>query len=372
MVDVNAIGAGGGSIAWLDAARAGCASGRNRPAPSRARRATAAAARGDGHRRVGGARLSRPGLFRRRHACASTPSLRARRSTRTVARPLGMSLERGGARHPSRASTRRWPKASGCVSIRRGVDPRRLTLVPLGGAGPLHATALAEELGIGRIVVPRYPGVLSAAGLLVAPVEHEVSAALPSPLADVDVGRACVARSPQLDRRCARADGGGGSRAPTTADPVLRRRLLRRPVAITSKSPLDAATRRPARRGSIGDFLARARPASTVTARDAAGAHRQPARRARIEAGWRDRRGAAYVPNGRRRCKGTRRDRARRRTMLDRAAIYDRAGAGRRACDCGPAIVEQADTTTLVEPGWRGRVARRRHADPRARGGIRR
>src|SRR5579883_1877207 len=69
------------------------------------------------------------------------------------------------------------------VSIRQGFDPRKFTLVPLGGAGPLHATAVARELGISRILVPRYPGVLSAAGLLAAEIEHEVSQAFPRDLA---------------------------------------------------------------------------------------------------------------------------------------------------------------------------------------------
>ena len=52
------------------------------------------------------------------------------------------------------------------VSIGRGIDPRGYALLPLGGAGPIHATALAAELGISRIIVPPHPGVLSAAGLL--------------------------------------------------------------------------------------------------------------------------------------------------------------------------------------------------------------
>jgi N-methylhydantoinase A len=62
------------------------------------------------------------------------------------------------------------------VSVRQGIDPRKHALVPLGGAGGIHATALARELGITRIIVPRIPGVLAAAGLLAAPTEHEVSA----------------------------------------------------------------------------------------------------------------------------------------------------------------------------------------------------
>ena len=70
--------------------------------------------------------------------------------------------------------------------IRQGFDPRAFSLVALGGGGPLHACALAEELDITRIIIPRHPGVLSAAGLLAAPVEHEVSVGFPHDLDSVD------------------------------------------------------------------------------------------------------------------------------------------------------------------------------------------
>ena len=59
----------------------------------------------------------------------------------------------------------------------------------MGGAGPLHACALARDLGIGRIIVPRHPGVVSAAGLLAAPVEHEVASAFGEPLAGLDTAK---------------------------------------------------------------------------------------------------------------------------------------------------------------------------------------
>ena len=54
------------------------------------------------------------------------------------------------------------------ISVERGFDPRRFTLLPFGGAGPMHALDLAEALTIGRVLVPRYPGVLSALGLALA------------------------------------------------------------------------------------------------------------------------------------------------------------------------------------------------------------
>jgi N-methylhydantoinase A/oxoprolinase/acetone carboxylase beta subunit len=60
------------------------------------------------------------------------------------------------------------------VTVERGVDPRRLALVAFGGAGPLHACALAEALGMAAVVVPPRAGVLSAAGCLAAPVAREL------------------------------------------------------------------------------------------------------------------------------------------------------------------------------------------------------
>ena len=63
------------------------------------------------------------------------------------------------------------------VSVERGHDPRDFTLVAFGGAGPLHACDLASALRIPRVLVPPYPGVLSALGMATAPVVKELSAA---------------------------------------------------------------------------------------------------------------------------------------------------------------------------------------------------
>src|SRR5690606_36578847 len=64
------------------------------------------------------------------------------------------------------------------VSVERGHDPRLFTLLPFGGAGPLHACDLAAALGVTRILCPPIPGALSAYGMLMADVTSETSAAL--------------------------------------------------------------------------------------------------------------------------------------------------------------------------------------------------
>ena len=71
------------------------------------------------------------------------------------------------------------------VSLEQGYDPREYTLVPFGGAGPLHACDLAQSLGIDKLLIPRHPGVLSALGLLMADVSSDTSQAVLRPVAEL-------------------------------------------------------------------------------------------------------------------------------------------------------------------------------------------
>ncbi len=81
------------------------------------------------------------------------------------------------------------------VSVERGHDPRDYTLVPFGGAGPLHAAALAEALGMPRVLVPPAPGALSALGLLMADVTHDASRALLTPIGALQGDPASIQRA---------------------------------------------------------------------------------------------------------------------------------------------------------------------------------
>ncbi len=86
------------------------------------------------------------------------------------------------------------------VSTERGRDPREFTLLAFGGAGPIHAAALAEDMGISRVVVPLYPGLFSALGLLMADYRHDYIAPIASPLASVRTDQV-LARYDQLRDR---------------------------------------------------------------------------------------------------------------------------------------------------------------------------
>ena len=187
MVDVNAIGAGGGSIAWLDGAgglRVGPHSAASEPGP-------ACYARGGNEATVTDASLVLGLLDPDRFAGGAIrlDPERAREAIRVrVAEPLGLRVEDAAA-GIHRVVNAQMVEGIRLVSVKQGFDPREFSLVAMGGAGPLHACALARDLGIDRIIVPRHPGVLSAAGLLAASIEHEIASAFGEPVAGLAMAK---------------------------------------------------------------------------------------------------------------------------------------------------------------------------------------
>ena len=101
----------------------------------------------------------------------------AQTALQALADQMGLSLD-AAARGVIALANANIDRAVRRVSIARGHDPRRFTLVAFGGAGPLHACDVAARLNIPRVLVPRYPGVLCALGLLVADVTRDYSHSL--------------------------------------------------------------------------------------------------------------------------------------------------------------------------------------------------
>jgi N-methylhydantoinase A len=165
MVDVHTVGAGGGSIAWRDhggALRVGPRSAGAQPGP-------ACYGRGGTEPTVTDANLLL-GYLAPDSALAGGVELdreAARRSVASLAEQLEMG-EVETAEGIVRVANQEMVRALRVVTVERGVDPRGFALLPFGGAGPMHAAALAEELEISRIVCPRASGVLSALGLIAA------------------------------------------------------------------------------------------------------------------------------------------------------------------------------------------------------------
>jgi N-methylhydantoinase A/oxoprolinase/acetone carboxylase beta subunit len=98
-------------------------------------------------------------------------------------------------------------RAVRAVTVERGIDPRPLTLVAFGGAGPLHACALADAIGMAAVIVPPRAGVLSAVGLLCAPVQRDLVRSWPTPSDHGGLEEAHI----QLAIEASRAVGGGAT-----------------------------------------------------------------------------------------------------------------------------------------------------------------
>ena len=90
-----------------------------------------------------------------------------------IAEPLGLDLIEAAA-GILRVANATMARGIRVVSVERGHDPRRLTLVPFGGAGPMHGSPLARELAIPRLLIPPTPGILCALGMLVADLRHDL------------------------------------------------------------------------------------------------------------------------------------------------------------------------------------------------------
>ncbi len=163
MLDVHTVGAGGGSVAWADpggALRVGPRSAGARPGP-------ACYGNGGEEPTVTDANLLL-GYLGGEGGLAGGVELdrdAAERAVGGLADRLGLALD-DAARGIVAVANAEMVRALRVVTVERGVDPRGFALLPFGGAGPLHAAAIAEELGIGRIICPRTGGVLSALGLI--------------------------------------------------------------------------------------------------------------------------------------------------------------------------------------------------------------
>ena len=242
------------------------------------------------------------------------------------------------------------------ISVQRGYDPRDYTLVAFGGAGPLHAVRLARELDITRVLVPRNPGILCATGLLLTDLRADFAstrlstleaAALPALAAAFDAlaTRALAWFSdehvPEGDRRTLR-----------TVD--LRYAGQNYEIAVPlPDGPIDAGTLDVLREGfaaahgRLYGFVAEGEAIQLVTTRtEATGIVRKASFPAHDDAGP-DASGAIV---------GTRDVWLPEAGRFVACPVYDREKlrAGNRIA--GPAIVEQMDATTVVLPGWNGRV----------------
>lgn len=170
-IDLVAIGAGGGTIAWVDAGgslRVGPDSAGADPGP-------ACLGRGNDQPTITDAHLFLGRLQADRYLGGDVtiyPEL-AERAIATLADKLEMSTAEA-ASGMLRIGNANMTSATHLISVERGYDPREFALVAGGGAGPLHAVEIARELGIPNVIVPPTPGVTSALGILQVDLRHDI------------------------------------------------------------------------------------------------------------------------------------------------------------------------------------------------------
>jgi N-methylhydantoinase A len=207
MVDVHTVGAGGGSIGWRDAG------GALRVGPNSAGADPGPACYGRGGREP---TVTDANLLLGRLAPDSELAggialdvASARAAVGALASTLGMG-ELETAEGIVRVANQEMVRALRVVTVERGVDPRRFALLPFGGAGPMHAAAIAAELGIERILCPRAGGVLSALGLCASDRRRDTTRTVMLSGGDLTAARIAA----EIDELAAGLDGDPGDTEP--------------------------------------------------------------------------------------------------------------------------------------------------------------
>jgi N-methylhydantoinase A len=244
-------------------------------------------------------------------------------------------------------------------AAKRGVDLSDFTLLPFGGAGAVHAAAVAEELGMRRILVPARPGAFSALGLLCTDVVHDYIRSELRPLAEVapdhaeDIFRQLEGKArdelaaegmPAADASFARELDlrytGQGYELRTPLDGLFTGRL-------TAEALARAREKFDERHAQIHGHAAKERPLEVVSYRLRLRVS-VPKYEPREEAAPLSPRPAADAVKGLRKI-------SLNGAMTD-ATLYERDRLDVGATVTGPAIVEQLDATTVIPPGWMGQV----------------
>ena len=187
MIDIHTLGAGGGSIAWIDAGgalRAGPRSAGAVPGPACYGRGGKEPTVTDANLVLG--RLN-PEYFLGGEIPLDVDAARTAIADR-IAAPLGIGTEQAaeGVVQVINATMVRGMRA---VSVEKGFDPREFVLVAFGGGGPVHAADLARDFGTPEVLIPLAPGVTSAVGLLVADLRYDFTSTFLGPLTDGDADR---------------------------------------------------------------------------------------------------------------------------------------------------------------------------------------
>jgi len=354
-VDVETVGAGGGSVAWTDAG------GALRVGPESAGADPGPACYGNGGTEptvtdaavvlgyIGPDASLGGGLGLDFDAARDAlADLAAAADIGDAGRGDAADPATAAARGVGRVANATMARAIRSVTVERGRDPREFDLVAFGGAGPMHAAALADRLGIGRVLVPGAAGVLSAYGLLAADETHDAARTVRLGLSNATAGDLAAAFDALEARALDDASSPDAARIERAAD---CRYAGQRFEVTVSADPEDAdGSVDPATLASrFGDAHERAyghrldAAVEAVTLRVTATVP--------VEAPTVAREGAADAARGSRTVTFP-------RTGAAAATVFDRDALAPDADVTGPAVLAGAESTTVVPPGWEGRVRR--------------
>ena len=346
MVEITTIGAGGGSIAWVDGGgllRVGPKSAGSDPGPVCYGLGNTRPTVTDANVALGRINAERPigGKLAKLDKAAAEAAILA-----YVGAPLGLDATAAAAAI-IRVANGLMAGAIRLVSIERGHDPRKFVAMTFGGGGALHAGALLREVGLAKALVPRYPGVISALGCAIADMRHDAVATVNRLLEELDLADA-TARMEALMR-----DGGDlvgqGAEYAFAADMSYQGQSHTVAVNLADGPACDTAALRTAFEARYRDVYGRLLegiPIRLLNLRMTALARREAFDLAVLapaaDASLKSARGASRPVWS----DGEWRD----------TAIYDRLQLPAGAIVPGPAILEQPDGTIFVDPGLVGEV----------------
>lgn len=339
MVDMVTIGAGGGSIAQVadETLAVGPHSAGARPGPAAYGHGGTQATVTDAHVALGHLPVS---LLGGEMSLDQEAALKV--VDDNVAGPLGLKRH-DAARGILAIMNNNMVGAVRTVSVERGHDPRDFTLVPFGGAGPLHGVALAELLGINQVMVPPAPGLLCADGLLAADLKAEFTRALPTPGAiDQSVGDSIASELVKDATAWLEEEG-----IPVERRDIQTRALLRfhgqggEIAVVWADTPEDTETRFKQAHEALYGFILDAQ-VELVTLRIEAAGRTEASPRPDLEAGEKPAPVQSQMVHW--------------ETGDVDTPIYDRATLCAGVRLSGPAVITQLDTTTIIPPGWSATV----------------
>ena len=267
-----------------------------------------------------------------------------------VARPLGLEVH-AAAEAILTVANARMAGAIRLVSIERGHDPRRFAYMPFGGGGALHVCAMMREVGVATGIVPRYPGVTSALGCVIADMRHDAVQTLNRPLAELDVAE-LRRRIDELAAGCQqRLDASGvrfeAVRELVALDMLYAGQTHTLPVPLDGAAELTAASIRAAFEASYAAAFGRVLDGIPIRVMNL--------RYARV--GVRPKFDLQVLaPEGEGRSTPLGTQRVFHRGEWHEAVRHARLELPVGARIDGPAILEQPDTTVWLEPGFHAEV----------------